>query len=85
MFQFVGYDVGNNMVYVKSYLNHMFPSNGSLIKTERHVHKTSQKVFITSSVIKDGNIFSMHLIDPITDEEKAKSRFKIKVKIIIKI
>ncbi len=57
------------MVYVKSYLNHMFPSSGSLIKTERHVHKTSQKVFITTSVIKDGNIFSMHLIDPKTSED----------------
>ena len=52
----------------------MFPSNGALIKTERHVHKTSQKVFITTSVIKDGNIFSLHLIDPKADEDKSKPK-----------
>jgi len=40
--QFVGYDVGNKMIYVKSFLNHMFPCNGALVKTERHVMKTSK-------------------------------------------
>ena len=39
-FKFIGYDVGNNMIYVKSYLNHMFPVDGSLVKTEKHVLKT---------------------------------------------
>ena len=83
--KFVGYDVGNNMIYVKSYLSHMFPSNGALIKTERHLLKTcmynksfwdfilwlninyqikASKTFITTSVVKDGNTYSVHLVDP---------------------
>jgi len=63
----------------------MFPSNGALIKTERHMLKTckyqikilslvwifnnikklkASKTFITTSVIKDGNTYSIHLVDP---------------------
>ncbi len=40
--KFIGYDVGNRMIYVKSHLTHMFPANGALIKTERHTLKTSK-------------------------------------------
>ena len=73
------------MVYVKNNLNHMFPCDGSLIKTEKIELKTgnwvfilslpnrlddllifylASKTFITTSVIKNGNVFSLHLVDP---------------------
>ncbi|RNA34738.1 sperm-associated antigen 17-like isoform X4 [Brachionus plicatilis] len=67
---FIGYQVGNNMVYVKSHLSHMFPYSGALIKTERVSLKTESNLFVTSSVIKDGNTYSIHLVDP-KDNDKA--------------
>lgn len=45
----------------------MFPSNGYLIKTKRVDLKTDAKTLVTSSVIKDGNVFSIHLVDPKED------------------
>jgi hypothetical protein len=57
------------MIYVKSHLNHMFPSNGAVVKTEKHILKTSGKTFISTAVVKDGHTFSLHIVDPKTDEE----------------
>jgi hypothetical protein len=69
----VGYDIGNNMVYVKNHISHMFPSNGFLIKTKRVDLKTDAKTLVTSSVIKDGNVFSIHLVDPKLDLSSKQS------------
>lgn len=66
---FVGYNVGNRMIYVKSYSNHMFPCNGSLVKTERHLMKTGNTNFVTTTLVRDGHTFSMHVIDPMTPDE----------------
>lgn len=60
------------MIYVKSHLNHMFPSNGALIKTEKHLLKTSGKTFISTTVVKDGHTFSLHIVDPKSEEELNK-------------
>lgn len=45
----------------------MFPCNGSLIKTERYSLKTTLNTFVSTSVLKDGHTFSIHLVDPITE------------------
>lgn len=72
--KFVGYDVGNRMVYVKSYVNHMFPCNGSLVKTERHIMKTSGQTFVSTTLLKDGHTFSIHVVDPMTPDELRLAR-----------
>lgn len=69
---FIGYQIGNNMVYVKSHLSHMFPYNGALIKTERVSLKTESNLFVTSSVIKDGNTYSIHIVDPRENDDANK-------------
>ncbi|CAF0878303.1 unnamed protein product [Brachionus calyciflorus] len=74
---FIGYQIGNNMIYVKSHLSHMFPYSGALIKTERVNLKTESNLFVTSSVIKDGNTYSVHLVDPKLDENNNEANAKI--------
>ena len=69
------------MVYVKSSSNNMFPCNGALIKTEKHLMKTGNTNFVTTTLAKDGHTFSMHVIDPMTAEEyQAQKREANKLK-----
>lgn len=69
---FIGYRIGNNMVHVKSHLSHMFPYSGALIKTERVSFKTESSLYVTSSLIKDGNTYSIHLVNPKDSENTNK-------------
>ncbi|XP_050391323.1 sperm-associated antigen 17 isoform X2 [Patella vulgata] len=64
---FKGYDVGNNLVHVSGIVTSLFPSDGGQIRIERteFVQGTTS---INSTVLKDGHVFAVHILNPIEDE-----------------
>ncbi|XP_076077508.1 sperm-associated antigen 17-like isoform X7 [Mytilus galloprovincialis] len=60
---FTGYDVGNKLIHVSGITTTLFPSDGGQIRTERtdFVQGTS---CVKATVLKDGHIFSVHILDP---------------------
>ncbi|ESO93308.1 hypothetical protein LOTGIDRAFT_232733 [Lottia gigantea] len=64
---FTGFDVGNNLIHVSGITTSLFPSDGGQIRVERteFVQGTTS---INSTVLKDGHIFSVHILEPKEDE-----------------
>ncbi|XP_041352537.1 sperm-associated antigen 17-like isoform X2 [Gigantopelta aegis] len=61
--KFFGYDVGNNLIHASGILTTMLPSDGGQIRMERtdFVQGTSS---VKTSVLKDGHVFSIHILNP---------------------
>ena len=63
------------MINIKSQLNHMFPCNGALIKTEKNLLKTAGNTFVATTVVKDGHTFTLHVVDPM-DSDQLRAYFE---------
>lgn len=61
--QFTGYDVGNKLIHVAGMTTTLFPSDGGQIRTEK-LEFTQGTNCIKTSVLKDGHVFCVHVIDP---------------------
>ncbi|KAL3882261.1 hypothetical protein ACJMK2_028623 [Sinanodonta woodiana] len=66
---FTGYDVGNNLIHVSGITTTLFPTDGGQIRTER-TEFTQGTTCVKTSVLKDGHIFTIHILDPREKEEK---------------
>ncbi|CAG2231565.1 unnamed protein product [Mytilus edulis] len=62
---FTGYDVGNKLIHVSGITTTLFPSDGGQIRTERTDFVQGMNILCESAnSIKDGHIFSVHILDP---------------------
>ncbi|KAL5004776.1 hypothetical protein ScPMuIL_018232 [Solemya velum] len=61
---FTGYDVGNNLVHASGITTTLFPSDGGQIRSER-TEFTQGVSSVKTSVLKDGHIFTVHVLDPL--------------------
>ncbi|XP_021376816.1 sperm-associated antigen 17-like isoform X5 [Mizuhopecten yessoensis] len=60
---FTGYDVGNKLIHVAGMTTTLFPSDGGQIRTEK-LEFAQGTNSIKTSVLKDGHVFCVHVIDP---------------------
>ncbi|KAK3098986.1 hypothetical protein FSP39_024961, partial [Pinctada imbricata] len=60
---FTGYNMGNKLIHVSGITTTLFPCDGGQIRTERteFVQGTTS---IKTTVLKDGHIFNVHVVDP---------------------
>ncbi|XP_074656457.1 sperm-associated antigen 17-like [Tubulanus polymorphus] len=76
---FTGYDVGNDLIHSSGSVSTLFPSDGGIIRTER-IDYIQGSSYVRSTVVKDGHVFNVHIIDPkdITDDaEAAENNIKL--------
>lgn len=70
-YDFLGYDVGDNLVHVSGIQSSMFPCDGGQIQVEKttFVHRPST---VSVSVHKDGDVLKLHFMAPLGEliEEK---------------
>lgn len=66
LYDFIGYDVGDNMVHVSGSLTTLFPADGGQIRVEKdtYIHGAN---CVRASVLKDGNTFVLHFLEPIDE------------------
>ena len=65
-YDFIGYDVGDNLVHASGSLSTMFPCDGGQIRVERNSYIQGSRN-IRVSVLKDGNMFVLHFLEPIDE------------------
>ncbi len=63
---FIGYDVGDNLIHVSGSLTTMFPADGGQIQVNKSQYVQGAKR-ISTSVFKDGNMFVLHFLEPIDE------------------
>lgn len=63
---FIGYDVGDNLIHVSGFLTTMFPADGGQIQVNKSQYVQGAKT-ISTSVFKDGNMFVLHFLEPIDE------------------
>ncbi|XP_033741247.1 sperm-associated antigen 17-like isoform X1 [Pecten maximus] len=68
---FTGYDVGNKLIHVAGMTTTLFPSDGGQIRTEK-LEFTQGTNSVKTSVLKDGHVFCVHVIDPKEGEEDSE-------------
>lgn len=73
-YDFLGYDVGDDLVHVTGVLSSMFPNDGGQIMVEKitYVNRSST---VSTSVNKDGHFLKLHFLEPLEEliEEKENS------------
>ncbi|XP_067947410.1 sperm-associated antigen 17-like [Watersipora subatra] len=65
---FTGYDLGTSkLMHVSGKVSTLFPTDGAIIRSEKidFVQGTSS---VKTSVVKDGNVFMVHVVDPVKPE-----------------
>ncbi|XP_059166152.1 sperm-associated antigen 17-like isoform X2 [Physella acuta] len=65
---FYGYNTGNQLIHVSGITTTMFPSDGGQIKTERTEFALGT-TSVRSVVLKDGHIFTVHILNPCESTE----------------
>ncbi|XP_071495561.1 sperm-associated antigen 17-like [Diadema antillarum] len=68
VYPFVGYDMGNNIIQAQGNTTTLFPNDGGQIRTE-HTQFINGAKFVKTSVLKDGHVFVIHIMDPRDKEE----------------
>lgn len=63
---FIGYDVGDNLVHVSGSLTTLFPCDGGQIRIEKNAY-IHGAICVRASVLKDGNTFVLHFLEPIDE------------------
>ncbi|XP_033120508.1 sperm-associated antigen 17-like [Anneissia japonica] len=63
IYPFIGYDVGNNLIHVSGQTKTLFPSDGGQIRAET-TNFIQGSSFVKTTVLKDGHVFGIHLLDP---------------------
>ncbi|XP_033635929.1 sperm-associated antigen 17-like [Asterias rubens] len=62
-YPFVGYDVGNDLIHASGFVTTLFPCDGGQIRTEK-TQFIDGPTFMKTSVLKDGHVFVIHLLNP---------------------
>lgn len=65
-YDFIGYDVGDNLIHASGSLSTLFPSDGGQIRVDKDSYVQGAKN-VRVSVYKDGNIFVLHFLEPMDD------------------
>ena len=85
-YDFIGYDMGDNLIHVSGSLTTMFPADGGQIQVNKAQYVQGARS-ITTSVFKDGNMFVLHFLEPIDEilskEELEASEGKAGVEILL--
>ncbi|XP_063954686.1 sperm-associated antigen 17-like isoform X2 [Lytechinus pictus] len=68
VYPFVGYDMGNSIIQANGNTTTLFPTDGGQIRTE-HTQFINGAKSVKTSVLKDGHVFVVHLLDPRDKEE----------------
>ena len=63
---FIGYDVGDNLIHVSGSLTTMFPADGGQIQVNKSQYVQGAKR-VSTSVFKDGSMFVLHFLEPIDE------------------
>lgn len=61
--------MGNNLIHVSGITTTMFPVDGGQIRTQKTEFLQGQ-ISVETSVLKDGHVFVVHLLDPREEEEE---------------
>ncbi|KAM9320419.1 sperm-associated antigen 17 [Gastrophryne carolinensis] len=62
-FQFMGYDVGDDLIQVSGGCRCLYPTDGGQIQVE-HTHFEKGSFYVKVKVLKDGHMFLVHIINP---------------------
>ncbi|XP_038079367.1 sperm-associated antigen 17-like isoform X2 [Patiria miniata] len=62
-YPFVGYNVGNDLIHASGFVTTLFPCDGGQIRTEK-TEFIDGPSFVKTSVLKDGHVFVIHLLNP---------------------
>ncbi|CAB4022723.1 Hypothetical predicted protein [Paramuricea clavata] len=62
-YDFLGYDVGDDLIHVTGVQSSMFPCDGGEIRVEKTQYVRGPN-FVSTSVHKDGNILKLHFLEP---------------------
>lgn len=65
-YDFIGYDMGDNLIHVSGSLTTMFPADGGQIQVKKSQYVQGARSMSTS-VLKDGNMFVIHFLEPIDE------------------
>ena len=73
-YDFLGYDVGDNLMHVTGVQSSLFPCDGGQIQVEKttFVHCPST---VSASVFKDGDILKLHFLEPLEELIEEKESF----------
>ena len=73
-YDFLGYDVGDNLMHVTGVQSSLFPCDGGQIQVEKttFVHCSST---VSASVFKDGDILKLHFLEPLEELIEEKESF----------
>ncbi|KAH9508941.1 hypothetical protein Btru_048357, partial [Bulinus truncatus] len=69
---FQGYNTGNQLIHVSGLTTTLFPSDGGQIKIER-TEFAQGTTSVKSTVLKDGHIFTVHILNPMDFVEKPQA------------
>ena len=75
-YQFLGYNLGDNLLHISGEQSFIFPSDGALIR----VDKTSfiqQSTQVTTTVFRKGDMFSIHFKNPKMDGEENEKELNV--------
>ncbi|CAN2387709.1 axonemal central apparatus assembly, partial [Pristimantis euphronides] len=62
-FNFVGYDMGDNLIQVSGNCRYLFPTDGGQIQVE-YIHFEKGSTYIKVKILKDGHTFLVHIVNP---------------------
>ncbi|XP_031553104.1 sperm-associated antigen 17-like isoform X2 [Actinia tenebrosa] len=63
-YDFIGYNVGDKLIHASGSLTTLFPSDGGQIRVDKNSYVQGAKN-VRVSVLKDGNVFVLHFVDPV--------------------
>ena len=66
VYEFLGYDVGDDLIHVTGIQSSMFPCDGGEIRVEKTQYVRGPKS-VSTSVYKDGNILKLHFLEPLEE------------------
>jgi hypothetical protein len=65
-YDFLGYDVGDDLIHVTGTQSSMFPCDGGEIRVEKTQYVRGLKS-VSTSVYKDGNVLKLHFLEPLEE------------------
>ena len=65
-YDFIGYDVGDNLIHAAGSLRTMFPCDGGQIRVDEVSYVQGPRS-VRTLVHKDGNIFALHFLEPLEE------------------
>ncbi|KAM4700698.1 sperm-associated antigen 17 [Discoglossus pictus] len=63
LFEFVGYNMGDDLIQVSGSSRYLFPTDGGQIQVE-HTHFEKGSSFVKMKLLKDGHSFLIHITNP---------------------